>query len=101
MKPPGKTTLFRMQRTALLEAERIEISQDTRVHGGLMTEPMPGQLEKRDDFAGVVRLIDLIFSDQLLWERLEARMKAQAASRAAPPAGAAEDIAIDGEDLQG
>ena len=101
MKPPGQTTLFRMQRTAYLEAERIEISQDARTHGGLMKEPMPEQLEKRDDFAGVVRLIDLIFSDQLLWERLEARMKVQAAFRVAPAAGAAEDIAIDGEDLPG
>jgi len=100
MKPPGKTTLFRMQRAALLEAERIEISQDARIHGGLMKAPMPEQLEKRDDFAGMVRLIDLIFSDQFVWERLEARMKAQATLRVAPPAGAA-DVAIDGEDLPG
>jgi hypothetical protein len=78
MKPPGKTTLFRMQRTAMLEAERIEISQDGRVREGMLDAPMPHQVEKRDDFAGIVRLIDLLMSDQALLDRLQERMKANA-----------------------
>lgn len=70
MKPPGKTTLARMPRSACLEAERIEISQDGRVASGMQLEPMPEQVEKRDDFAGIVRLIDKIMSDAQLLERL-------------------------------
>lgn len=96
MKPPGRTTLARMQRTALLEAERIEISQDARVHAKLISEPMPCQIDKRDDFAGVVRLIDAIMSDQLIMDRLQERMKAQAVLRTAAAAGA-EDVEIEGE----
>lgn len=72
MKAPGKTTLNRMQRTAFLEAERIEISQDARVRDGELKEPMPQQVERRDDFAGIVRLIDRIMSDVELLERFKA-----------------------------
>jgi hypothetical protein len=72
-KPPtGKTSLNRMQRTAFLEAERIEISQDARVRDGELKEPMPEQVERRDDFAGIVRLIDKIMSDVELLERFKA-----------------------------
>jgi hypothetical protein len=78
MKPPGKTSLFRMQRTAQLEAERIEIVQDANMRDHLLQEPMPGQVERRDDFAGVVRLIDIIMSDQVLLQRLQERMAARA-----------------------
>lgn len=70
MKPPGKTTLNRMQHTAFLEAERIEISQDARVRNGELKEPMPEQVERRDDFAGIVRLIDTIMTDATILERL-------------------------------
>jgi hypothetical protein len=97
MKPPGKTSLFRMQRTAQLEAERIEISQDARVHAGLLKTPMPDQVELRDDFAGVVRLIDIIMSDQLLLDRLQQRMAGQAAQRLMAVPDPAKDVAIDAE----
>jgi len=70
MIPPGKTTLTRMQLAALSEAERIEISQDGRVKLGMLKEPMPDQVSLRDDFAGIVRLIDLIQSDAVILERL-------------------------------
>jgi hypothetical protein len=45
MKPPGKTTLSRMQQTAAIEAERIEISQDARVLAGMLdaADARPGQ----------------------------------------------------------
>jgi hypothetical protein len=93
MKPPGKTTLIRMQRTAMLEAERIEITQDHWVKEGRISVAEPHAIERRDDFAGMVRLIDAINSDQDLLERLKRRMVALAAESAPAPA-AAEDDAV-------
>lgn len=72
MKPPGKTTLDRMARAAQLEAERLEITQDFWVREGRLKEPMPNKVNLRDDFAGIVRLIDLIQSDKVILERLAA-----------------------------
>jgi hypothetical protein len=96
MKPPGKTSLFRMQRAAMLEAERIEISQDCFVREGILKEPMPEHVERRDDYAGMVRLIDIIMSDKLLLERLQERMAARAQPvLAAQSAG--EDVDLEGE----
>ncbi|UFW75179.1 hypothetical protein [Bradyrhizobium sp. WU425] len=97
MKPPGKTTLIRMQRTAMLEAERIEITQDYWVKDGRIKEPGPHLVERRDDFAGMVRLIDAINSDQDLLERLKRRMAALAAESAPAPAAAEDDAAGDSE----
>lgn len=94
MKPPGKTTLARMQRTAMLEAERIEISQDARVAAGLLKEPMPCQVELRDDYAGIVRMIDAINSDKSLLDRLKERMAARV-SLAAAPAAPADDVEVE------
>jgi hypothetical protein len=73
MIPPGKTTLFRMQLAAQNEAERIEIAQDGRVTLGMLKQPMPDQVRLRDDFAGIVRLIDAIMSDKALLERVQER----------------------------
>lgn len=97
MKPPGKTTLSRMQRTAQLEAERIEISQDFRVREKMLDEPMPCQVELRDDFAGIVRLIDIIMSDKTLMDRLQERMASQRQAAIAPAGEASEDVAIEAE----
>src|SRR5689334_16385641 len=69
MKPPGKTTLTRMQHAAQLEAERIEITQDARVQSGDQAKHRPSQIRLRDDFAGIVRLIDMIQSDAVILER--------------------------------
>jgi hypothetical protein len=77
MKPPAKSTLFRMQQTAQAAADNIEFGQDARVRAGDLTEPMPDQVRKRDDFIGMVRLIEAILSDQVIIERLKARMSAQ------------------------
>ncbi len=95
MKPPGKTTLARMQRTAMLEAERIEISQDGRVTAGELKEPWPQMVELRDDYAGMVRLIDAINSDQALKDRVIERL-AVMAKIAAPlvPVNSEGDIDI-------
>lgn len=97
MKPPGRTTLARMQIAALREKERIEISQDARVHAKLIKEPMACQVELRDDMAGIVNLIDIISSDQMILDRLKQRMKDAAAARFGVPAPGAEDLAIDSE----
>ncbi|MBY9045414.1 hypothetical protein, partial [Pseudomonas fluorescens] len=78
MKPPGKTTLTRMQRSAMLEAERIEITQDAWVTEGRIKQPEPEFIARRDDFAGMVRLIDAIESDEALKDRVTKRMAERA-----------------------
>lgn len=90
MIPPGKTTLFRMQLAAHNEATRIEISQEGRVREGMLKEPMPEQVALRDDFAGIVRLLDTIMSDQLILDRLAERAKA--AKAAAPITTGDEEV---------
>lgn len=92
MIPPGKTTLTRMQLAALSEAERIEISQDGRVKLGMLAVPMPEQVRLRDDFAGIVRLIDVILADDVARGRIEDALKRQAA--APPPAPAVPDVEL-------
>jgi hypothetical protein len=78
MKPPGKTTLNRMQLAAQRERERIEISQDGRVATGMLKKPMPEQVSLRDDFAGIVRLMDVIQSDSQLLQRVLKLMRSPA-----------------------
>lgn len=75
MKPPGKSTLAKMQYHAQIEAERIEIVQDALVAGGQLKEADAGMTERRDAFAGIVRLLDMIQSDQEILDRLEYRRK--------------------------
>ena len=65
------STLTRMQLAALREAERIEIGQDARVATGMLKEPMREQVLLRDDFAAIVRLIDLIQGDAVVLDRLQ------------------------------
>lgn len=67
MKPPGKSTLYRMQQTAAAEQQRLELLQ----------EPPAYAVRRRDDFAGIVRLIEAILSDQEIINRLKARMSAK------------------------
>ena len=94
MKPPGKTTLPRMQHTAMIEAERIEITQDYWVKDGRIKEPEPHLVERRDDLVGMVRLIDAINSDQDLLDQVKRRMAALAAA-SAPATAAVEDTAAE------
>jgi len=86
MNPPGKTTLPRMQHTAMIEAERIEITQDYWVKEGRIKAPEPHMVERRDDLSGIVRLIDAINSDPDLLDRVKKRMIAMAKAADAPPA---------------
>jgi hypothetical protein len=67
MKPVGKTTLYRMQLAAQAEADRLE----------MIDRPPAYVIDKRDAFAGIVRLISIILSDQVLIERIKDRMTAQ------------------------
>ncbi|WP_316184701.1 hypothetical protein [Bradyrhizobium sp. SZCCHNRI1003] len=94
---PGKTTLSRMQRAAMIEAERIEISQDARVFAGLLKAPMPDQVSLRDDFAGIVRLIDAIESDTRLKDALAERLERLRQARATPAPAVAAELEVDAE----
>lgn len=64
-----------MQLAAYNEAQRIEISQDGRVSSGMQKAPRADQVALRDDFAGIVRLLDTIMSDKAILDRLEDRAK--------------------------
>jgi hypothetical protein len=83
-----------MQRTAMIEAERIEISQDGRVRFGDLKEPMPSQVALRDDYAGIVRLIDAITSDIVLRDRVIERMAARANMTLPAPIAAQDDVDV-------
>ena len=99
MKPPGKTTLSRMQRTAMLEAERIEITQDYWVKEGVLNVPDPEIVARRDDFYGIVRMIDAIENDPDLSDRVKRKMAAMsaAAERPAAPATPDDEVVYDSE----
>ncbi|CUT12518.1 hypothetical protein BF49_3598 [Bradyrhizobium sp.] len=96
MKAPGKTTLDRMQLTAFEEMERIQIVQDFWVRDGARNEPDPDQVRKRDDFAGIVRLIDIINSDGVIIDRLKAGL-ARAPAVRAPVADPSSDVEVEPE----
>jgi hypothetical protein len=97
MKPPGRTTLDRMLLTAQSEAERIEIAQDDWVRRGVLKQPEAREAARRDDFAGMVRLIEIIQSDALMLERLTAGRARQTAAGKAPPAPADQDAEAEAE----
>ncbi len=96
MIPPGKTTLSRMQRAAMLEAERIEISEDARVLAGQLDAARPERIALRDDFAGIVRMIDAIESNERLKKDVAERIALMAQARATPaPALQADAVAAE------
>ncbi len=66
----GATTFDRMSAAAAAEAGRIEIGQQALVDAGIQTEPHPDKVALRDDFDGIVRLIELIKNDKFIMERL-------------------------------
>lgn len=57
---------------------------------GMLARPMPDQVSLRDDFAGIVRLIDLIQADSIMLERVLKQM------RSPPPAAEGSDDAEEG-----
>lgn len=84
MIPPGKTTLTRMQLAAQLEAERIEIIEDGWVTLGTLPAPRTDRVRLRDDFAGIVRMIDCILANDAIRGRLEDEMRRTAPLPPAP-----------------
>lgn len=82
MIPPGKTSLSRMQLAAFNEAQRIEIAQDGAIALGWRGEPLTDQVKLRDDFAGIVRLIDWLESDPVAMGRFEDAMRRPAVMQA-------------------
>ena len=96
MKPPGRTTLDRMLLTAQAEAERIEIAQDDWVRRGVLKQPEAAEVARRDDFAGMVRLIEFIERDAAMLERLKAGRARQAAGKT-PAAATGQDEEADSE----
>ncbi|WP_158669957.1 hypothetical protein [Bradyrhizobium guangdongense] len=83
----------------MIEAERIEIAQDYWVKEGRINAPEPHMIERRDDLAGVVRLIDAINSDPDLLDRVKKRMIAMAKAAESPPAVSAAEES-EGGDVQ-
>ena len=61
-----------MLQTAQAEVERIQIVQDAHVSAGLLKKPDAVQQRRRDDFAGMVRLIEIIEGDKVMLERIQA-----------------------------
>lgn len=68
--PEMPTTYVRMLEAARAEASRIEHSQAARIVGGELTEPWPCQMKLRDDFLGIVRLIQQVMNDPVMLDRL-------------------------------
>lgn len=66
MNPPGQTTLSRMRVTAGIAAGDIERMQDHLLETGVHSSPSETAVARRDDFHGIVRLIDEILSDEQL-----------------------------------
>ena len=97
MIPPGKTTLTRMQYAAQLEAERIEIIEDGWIRDGRLHAPRPERVQLRDDFAGIVRLIDVILADDVARGRIEDALRRQAAAAPPPPAADTDIVPVDEE----
>lgn len=88
------TTLDRMRDAAFAEVSRIEASQLSRIVGGFIAEPMPCQMVKRDDFLGLVRLLDRILSDQVILDRLKPKAPAIVPDDVPAATAAADDEII-------
>ncbi len=69
--PEGRSTLNRMREAAADEASRIESFMIVRLMVGEIAKPWPCAMRKRDDFVGIVRLIDNILGTPALLELLQ------------------------------
>lgn len=61
-----RSNLTRMYKSAVQQAEHIEIIQRALVEGGKLKEASEQQLNMRDDFLAMARLIDAIERSQEL-----------------------------------
>jgi len=87
-----------MQLAAQLEAERIEIIEDGWVTLGKLPVPRADRVRLRDDFAGIVRLIDCIVADDMIRGRLEDAMRRTAQPPPVAPSVPDTDLVPVGEE---
>lgn len=75
MRDPRPTTFARMREAAYERSRTIEGSEDARVIAGMRDKPLEELELLRDDFAGIVRLLDEISLDPDLAADLARRMR--------------------------
>lgn len=75
MRPVRPTSLARMREAAYERMATIESSDDARIAACFQLEPNPEQEELRDDFAGIVRLLDALIEDPDLAATLGGRTR--------------------------
>ena len=93
--PPIKpTTLDRTRDAAFAEVARIENSDVRLMTAGLLDKPFPDHMAKRDDFFGIVRLIDVLMSDPALLARVLEAIALRRQPVAAAPAEIADAVVI-------
>jgi hypothetical protein len=73
-----RVTFSDMERFALNEASRIEITQAELIRVGDRTHPHPDKLRDKAICEAIVRLIDTCRADPIIMERLKAAAKATA-----------------------
>jgi hypothetical protein len=67
----GPSTFDRMRDAAREEATRIESSQTVKLMAGDIPAAWECQMRKRDDFVGMVRLIDMIVNNPTIIDLLK------------------------------
>jgi hypothetical protein len=70
-------TLIDMERFAVNEATRIEVTQAALVKIGDITRPHPDALRNKDICEGIIRLIHSIRADPIIMDRLKTKRGAQ------------------------
>jgi hypothetical protein len=73
-------TLTQMHMVAADEADRIDTVQTVLVRDGDLKAPDPGQMHKMLAYRGICRLIDKIYADPVVLERLRNPPKAGSAA---------------------
>jgi hypothetical protein len=67
----SRITLTQMHMIAAAEADRIDTVQTVLVRDGDLKAPDPGQIHKMHGFQAICRLIDRIYADQVVLDRLK------------------------------
>ena len=71
LRDPEPTTFERMRTAAARRAIAIEGTQQARLIAGFITKPDEEQLIERDDFEGLVRLLDKIIASREIMDLLK------------------------------
>lgn len=64
-------TLTQMHMVAAAESDRIDMVQTILVRDGDLKAPDPGQIHKLQAFQAICRLIDRIYADEVILDRLK------------------------------